>query len=176
MEALASDSQALGAMDGIPDVVASLSRRRALSIFVKSVIAIAGGALAALLGAFAARPPAATGRHRWLRAGIVKDLVPDVPVARVLSAPANDGWYRVRSRETVFLVWDGARHVRAFSATCTHLGCRVNWDSAARLFRCPCHGGAYDVAGLVVEGPPPRPLGRVPARIDETGEFVLVEL
>lgn len=161
-------------MDRIADVIPSRSRRRALSIFVNSVIGLSGGALAALLGSFAARPPAA-GRQRWLRAGSVKDLVPDVPVARVLSAPANDGWYRVRSRQTVFIVWDGARNVRAFSATCTHLGCRVDWDAAARLFRCPCHGGAYDADGLVVAGPPPRPLDRVPARLDEAGEIVLVE-
>jgi Rieske Fe-S protein len=87
-----------------------------------------------------------------------------------------DGWYRERARETVFLVWDGGHQVRALSATCTHLGCQVRWDGADQKFKCPCHGGVYAVDGRVLEGPPPRPLDAVEARIDPADASILVRL
>ncbi len=151
-------------------------RRRALVVFVNSVIGLIGAGLAALLGAFALRPAAAQAGGRWLRAGTTDDLTPDLPVPRVLAVPRVDGWYRVRARQTVFIVWDGARGVRAMSATCTHLGCQVHWDSAAGRFRCPCHGGVYDASGRVLDGPPPRPLDVVEARLDPADGSVLVRL
>lgn len=48
--------------------------------------------------------------------------------------------------------------VKAFSAICTHLGCIVDWDEEQHRFVCPCHGGAFDLTGRVIAGPPPRPL------------------
>jgi len=52
------------------------------------------------------------------------------------------------------------------SATCSHLGCLVNYHKEKREFLCPCHGGRYDLAGKNIAGPPPEPLIRFPARID----------
>jgi Rieske Fe-S protein len=158
------------------DAPVSPGRRRLLALFVNSVLAVTGGTLSALLGIFAARPSTTTTGERWLRAGSVSDLVPGVPVPRVLSVPAIDGWYRARGREIVFLVWDGARDVRAFSSTCTHLGCQVRWDRDATRFICPCHGGVYAADGSVLEGPPRRPLDKIGARLDGSGGTVLVQL
>jgi menaquinol-cytochrome c reductase iron-sulfur subunit len=151
-------------------------RRRALVLLVNTVAGTIGAALAGLLGTFALRPAAAAARQRWIRAGTTGDLKPDVPVPRVLSFSRTDGWYRERARETVFLVWDGGQNVRAFSATCTHLGCQVRWEADAKRFLCPCHGGVYDALGRVVEGPPPRPLDTLEARIDGPAGDVLVRL
>jgi Rieske Fe-S protein len=151
-------------------------RRRALVAFINTVIGLIGAGLAALLGVFALRPAAVQAGGRWVRAGSTDDLTPDVPVARVVSVPRVDGWYRERARQTVFVVWDGSRIVRAMSATCTHLGCQVVWDGAEKRFHCPCHGGSYDAAGRVLGGPPPRPLDAVEARIDPASGAVLVRL
>jgi Rieske Fe-S protein len=154
----------------------SPSRRRALAALVNSLAAIVSGALAGLLGTFAVKPGGVSGAsRRWLRAGSASDLVPNQPIPRVLSVPSQDGWYRARTRQTVFLVRTGNRTVRALSATCTHLGCQVQWDGEGGKFRCPCHGGAYDLEGRVVEGPPPRPLAAIEAQIDESGS-VLVQV
>ena len=46
----------------------------------------------------------------------------------------------------------------AFSASCTHLGCTVQFESKSKRIWCACHNGWYDLEGKNVEGPPPRPL------------------
>lgn len=149
-------------------------RRRALIVFVNTLVALIGGGLSAVLGAFALGSRG-TSQTRWSRAGTTADLKPDEPVARVLSVSRVDGWYRARARETVFLVWDGEKTIRAMSATCTHLGCQVRWEAKEKKFRCPCHGGVYAADGTVLEGPPPRPLQTIDARI-ESDSSVLVRL
>jgi menaquinol-cytochrome c reductase iron-sulfur subunit len=158
-----------------PDSSSLLERRRVLSVVVNAFAGLAGTALAALLGVFALRPATGVTRSRWIRAGTLADLTPDVPVPRVLAHSQVDGWYRARARRTVFLVWDGDRQVRAMSATCTHLGCQVRWDAEKKHFQCPCHGGVYDATGRVLEGPPPRPLDVIDTRIDGA-DAVLVQL
>jgi cytochrome b6-f complex iron-sulfur subunit len=46
----------------------------------------------------------------------------------------------------------------AISAICTHLHCIVNWNEMLKKFECPCHGAKFNQNGVVLEGPPPRPL------------------
>ncbi|NUN66550.1 FAD-dependent oxidoreductase [Pseudanabaena biceps] len=43
--------------------------------------------------------------------------------------------------------------VHAVSATCTHLGCIVSWNSAERSWDCACHGARYSCDGKVIQGP-----------------------
>jgi Rieske Fe-S protein len=56
---------------------------------------------------------------------------------------------------------------KAFSTTCTHLGCQVN-KVADGLIQCPCHGSRYSIVDASVKaGPAPRPLP--PMNITVTG-------
>lgn len=50
----------------------------------------------------------------------------------------------------------------ALSAVCTHLGCIVQWEKEKQDFLCPCHAGRYTADGIVIAGPPPRPLTKLP--------------
>ena len=47
------------------------------------------------------------------------------------------------------------------SATCTHMGCTVQWNAAEKTWDCPCHGGRYDCHGRVIMGPPSEDLAEV---------------
>lgn len=62
----------------------------------------------------------------------------------------------------------------AISLVCTHLGCRVRWQSKPRTFLCPCHMGIFDEQGRVLSGPPPAPLPQ--HRVSVEGENVFVHL
>lgn len=55
---------------------------------------------------------------------------------------------------------------------CTHLGCTVPWSDDEGQFHCPCHGGLYDTKGVVLGGPPPRPLDLFPIEIVD-GEIIV---
>ena len=145
-------------------------RRTVLRAFVNTALGLLGASLASVVGRFAL-VPRASARQQWFRGASLADLEPHTPFPAVLAVPREDGWSRGRANETVFLVWDGLTGVKAMSATCTHLGCRVRWDNGAQRFKCPCHGGQYDTNGTVTAGPPPRPLQSLAARITDEGEI-----
>jgi Rieske Fe-S protein len=58
---------------------------------------------------------------------------------------------------------DGA--VRAFSARCTHLGCRIDRVAGDQAV-CPCHGSRFRGDGTVAVGPAARPLVSLRVEID----------
>ena len=72
----------------------------------------------------------------------------------------------------IFLKKDTAGVLTAISATCTHLGCLINYNRLKGRFICPCHGGVYDGEGNVISGPPPRALDRLPVKV-ESGRILV---
>ncbi len=50
--------------------------------------------------------------------------------------------------------------LRALSAVCTHLACTVQYREDLAHIWCACHNGHYDLNGINIAGPPPRPLER----------------
>ena len=55
--------------------------------------------------------------------------------------------------EKVGVYKDEAGKVTAVNATCPHLGCIVNWNSAEKSWDCPCHGGRFTCEGKVIQAP-----------------------
>ena len=86
------------------------------------------------------------------------------------------GHVETRFREThgVWVVhgtYRGRRQVFALRTVCTHLGCIVIWQESQRRFKCPCHGSAFDTAGVNYEGPAPRPLERYAISLAADGQL-----
>ena len=71
--------------------------------------------------------------------------------------------------EPVLLIKVSEMEFRAFSATCTHLDCIVEYQHDKQRIWCNCHNGQYDLNGINVAGPPPRPLARYEVHIVERG-------
>ncbi len=53
-------------------------------------------------------------------------------------------------------------------AICTHLGCIPSYEAENKRFKCPCHGGEFDVNGKNYFGPPPKPLIIPPFKVEGT--------
>jgi glycine/D-amino acid oxidase-like deaminating enzyme/nitrite reductase/ring-hydroxylating ferredoxin subunit len=57
---------------------------------------------------------------------------------------------------------DEAGSLEIRSATCTHMGCVVEWNQAEQTWDCPCHGSRFETDGTVLAGPAGSPLPEVP--------------
>jgi glycine/D-amino acid oxidase-like deaminating enzyme/nitrite reductase/ring-hydroxylating ferredoxin subunit len=70
--------------------------------------------------------------------------------------------------EAAIVLQDGGEHVacyrdpegrvHAVSASCTHQGCLVSWNTAERTWDCPCHGSRFGIDGEVIAAPAVHPL------------------
>ena len=74
----------------------------------------------------------------------------------VTKVPAGGGV--VIGSAGVVVTKDSSGAIHAFSATCTHQGCRVASVSGGTI-NCPCHGSRFNAStGAVVQGPATRAL------------------
>jgi len=60
----------------------------------------------------------------------------------------------------------------AFIAICTHLQCTVQYRSDLGAIWCACHNGRYDLNGINISGPPPRPLTPLKVNVHDGQVFV----
>jgi len=149
-------------------------RRSLLAKLVTGGVGLLGAGLAGLVGLVAA-PRSRPAERRWRTAVSIFDLPADRPAAAVLIDRVADGWYESRSQTVIYVDREGEGY-RALHSTCSHLGCKVNWDDGTKQFKCPCHGGVYDREGRVLAGPPPRPLQRLAVRVNPQTSEIEVEL
>jgi Rieske Fe-S protein len=91
--------------------------------------------------------------------------MPEASTNEVEAGAANDpelmdkGFKIIRfGADPVILIRISSTEFRAFSATCTHLDCVVEYHKDKERIWCNCHNGEYDVHGRNVAGPPPKPL------------------
>lgn len=146
----------------------SMTRRHVFAVAGQALGGIAG--LAVILPAlgFAIAPIFDQPEEDWQAVGTLDDFVPETYKPRVITIVQGIG---EAGKTTVYvrqgstdLGEDPASYV-AVTTRCSHLGCPVRFVQAAGNFICPCHGGVYDFQGLVIGGPPVRPLDRFQTRI-----------
>jgi cytochrome b6-f complex iron-sulfur subunit len=63
--------------------------------------------------------------------------------------------------------------LRALTAKCTHLDCTVQFRAERSDIWCACHNGTYDLKGMNVSGPPPRPL--TPLEVNVRGGKIVLK-
>ena len=74
-------------------------------------------------------------------------------------------------RDAAVLVRANDGQFAAYSRKCAHLGCSVDFNATRRCLTCPCHHGTYDArTGMVLFGPPPRPLDPIVLQMQAGGE------
>ncbi|WP_407308478.1 ubiquinol-cytochrome c reductase iron-sulfur subunit [Desulfosporosinus sp. SB140] len=83
----------------------------------------------------------------------------------------NTDWQHVPSSR----VWVKRDHqgIMALVATCTHLGCEVNYHQEKQEWLCPCHGSIYDAEGRPLSGPAPKALPRVAVERKADGSLII---
>jgi menaquinol-cytochrome c reductase iron-sulfur subunit len=102
----------------------------------------------------------------WRAVGNVDAFERGKTVRVSFEQPDHDAWAALAAQGAAYVRRNEDDSFVAFSVHCTHTGCPVAWNDAARLFFCPCHGGTFAADGTVAGGPPPRPLDRHPVRIE----------
>ena len=104
------------------------------------------------------------------------DALPDdgSPRQFALTADVVDAWTRASAQRigSVFLSRTKSANgpaVSAFSSTCPHLGCAVDYAAAAGRYECPCHESGFATDGKRLFGPSLRGLDPLEVKLVETG-------
>ncbi len=85
----------------------------------------------------------------------------------------NSGRIVPMSGKPVLLFRTPSGDLRALIAVCTHLDCTVQYRKERTDIWCACHNGTYDLKGVNVSGPPPRPL--TPMEVFVRGEKIVLK-
>lgn len=101
------------------------------------------------------------------------DALPADGIPREFAVVADmvDAWTHAVAQKigAVFLIRTSKApdEVTAFTATCPHLGCAVEFDAAKKEFECPCHKSGFAIDGQKLFGPSRRGLDSLPVKVVE---------
>jgi quinol---cytochrome c reductase iron-sulfur subunit, bacillus type len=151
----------------------SLSRRE----FIKATLAFAGGLMGLTIGipalAYLLSPSLRNMEDdSMINLGPLENFPIGTPTRSEFTRTKVNGWERTATSHGLYVVRMSGTQVRVFSDICTHLGCRVSWHPDQEHYISPCHNGHFDILGVVISGPPPRPLDEFVTRIDGGKLFV----
>src|SRR4051794_8729887 len=86
-------------------------------------------------------------------------------------ADVSDAWTHAAARRigAVYLTRSSKdpSKVTAFTATCPHLGCAVEFDAPKKQFECPCHKSGFAIDGKQLFGPSRRNLDPLPVKLED---------
>lgn len=84
---------------------------------------------------------------------------------RAEDIPENSGLVFPFGNRPALLIKKENGQLVTFFATCTHLGCTVQYHPGTKRILCNCHDGVFDLDGKNVSGPPKKPLVPLTVRI-----------
>jgi Rieske Fe-S protein len=125
--------------------------------------ACGGGSTATAPATPAAAPPAAAEPSADSDSSDSSGTSSDA-LASTSDVPVGGG--KIFADKDVVVTQPTAGDFKAFSATCTHQGCKVN-KVADGTINCPCHGSKFNIAdGSVAGGPAKKPLPAKSVSVD----------
>jgi len=145
-----------------------MSRRE----FVTITIGALGVIMAAVIGlpaiGYLLSPALRTQKtDAWIVLGSLENYPIGEPTLFTFTRTTVNGWERTANSYGVYVYRKTEDQVITYSNLCTHLSCRVTWQDDEQVYHCPCHDGLFDIDGIVVKGPPPRPLFQYPNKIED---------
>jgi menaquinol-cytochrome c reductase iron-sulfur subunit len=145
------------------------NRRGFLGWFVGLGTLSVAGVLAFPLVRFALDPlTRISTKTEWSDLGPVSDFAEvHVPQKRTISIIQIDGWRKVVTEKSIYVIKGADGTPSVLTAICPHLGCSVQWNDANDHFKCPCHNGIFTIDGKYVSGPPPRDLDQLESKIED---------
>lgn len=149
------------------------TRRSFFSWVTAGIAGLIGVGLAVPLLGYIISPALKRRERTWVDVGGVGDVPAGEPKQLDHVTTIQDGYLQTRSQKAVWAVKRPDGEITVFAPKCTHLGCGYRWADEEKQFKCPCHGSVFDVNGQVLAGPAPRPLDRLPAKI-ENGRLMVV--
>jgi glycine/D-amino acid oxidase-like deaminating enzyme/nitrite reductase/ring-hydroxylating ferredoxin subunit len=90
---------------------------------------------------------------------LVRDRLAGAEAKTLRSIKRGQGKVIERNGSKVAAYRDPSGKMTLRSATCTHMGCIVGWNTAEQTWDCPCHGSRFTPTGDVMAGPAESPLG-----------------
>jgi Rieske Fe-S protein len=144
----------------VPSPGGSTGRRDFISLVVLSAVGLVAAAGTVVAAVFAA----GTSLRSEARA---RGCAPvgssgDGPSLRTIEIRSTSAWAERVERRGAYVETLPDGTVRAFSATCPHAGCFVDWRSASNDYFCPCHASRWNRDGELLAGPAKRGLDPLP--------------
>jgi menaquinol-cytochrome c reductase iron-sulfur subunit len=150
-----------------------LSRRGVLKIAIWTISGLISSALGIPAIAYIIRPALQQGDDQgWVRLGPTSKVELGVPTLFKAKITRKAGWISSEEQIAVFVLTENGREYIAMSNICTHLGCQVRWIQGREQFLSPCHNGIFDKQGMVISGPPPRPLDRYEVKLENEQIYI----
>lgn len=103
----------------------------------------------------------------WIPLGPLENFPVGVPTLVSFVRTKTNGWEKTSNSYGVYVVRGEGDDLLALSNVCTHLSCRVSWDTEANHYHCPCHDASFDINGGIIDGPQPRPLDMYEHKIED---------
>jgi menaquinol-cytochrome c reductase iron-sulfur subunit len=151
-----------------------LSKRQFLNTAINAVGAVMTAMIAVPIAGYFIDPvlrSASGAAGTWVKLASASEMG-DLPKKFTISAEKVEGFMKAKVAADVYAFKEGDKFI-AMSNTCQHLGCPVAYTDSDQKFHCPCHGGVYDKDGKNIGGPPPRPLARYEAKL-ENGDVMIM--
>lgn len=149
------------------------TRRTFFNWLIGAAAAVIGIGLAVPLTGYVISPALKRREQSWVPVGGEDELKVLEPKPLEYVTTVRDGWMETKVQRSVWAVKQPDGSITVFSPICTHLGCAYRWDESDRKFKCPCHLSVFAITGEVLGGPAPRPLDRLPVKV-ENGRLLVI--